>query len=251
MMIFCCIIYVSFCINNKLTKFNKLNKLSKYQMTTIKKLIENNNLHQDMRNKINAVLFHYYDTWSCYKAREFKMFHKHKCRHIPVEELYLYSRIGLMNAIRNYKGKSIFSVYAKIYIDGELYNGMTKLQPITSSLLKERRKKKLVNKQKSYTQTQVQLIGKNEWILNDISYSNSQNNNHENECLSKQILKDDYQELWNKIDQLDSVKRKIFYYKFNHLFERIRTNKQVGELMGCTEEHVRKIIQNNIHKLTC
>jgi hypothetical protein len=47
--------------------------------------------------------------------------------------------------------------------------------------------------------------------------------------------------LWKKINQLDSFDKRIFHLKYDVNFRQIRTNKRLGILMCCTEEHIRKM----------
>ena len=204
------------------------------QWKMIQHLLEHKQLTTPMRNKINTVLFHYYDDWSCYKAKEFKRFHKHKCKHIPVEELQMYARLGLMNAIRNYKGKSLFSKYANIYIQGQLYRGMTELHPLTIASLTHRKTKA--------KQCTTYFIGNNEWMLDKIHYNNENNLNIiTNEILNKQLVKELF---YNTIRPLDVSGKRMIRYKFDYEWNQLRTNKQVAELMACSEEHVRKTLRN-------
>jgi RNA polymerase sigma factor (sigma-70 family) len=199
-----------------------------------------------MRNKINTVLFHHYDDWSCYKAKEFKQFHKYKCMHIPLEELHMYARLGLMNAARKYKGKSLFSKYANIYIQGELYRGMTELHPLTSISVDKRK-----NKAK---QIPTYFVGNREWVLNkayrDIKYDTlhikydtlhiKYDTLHIKYDTLHKIQIDDF---YNAIQPLDASTQRMIRYKFDYQWNQIRTNKQVAELMVCSEEHVRKTIR--------
>jgi len=211
--------------------------ISTSQWSMIQKLLDNKQLTSQMRSTIDTILFRYYDDWSYNTAKEFKTFHKHKCNHIPVDELHMYARMGLMNAIRNYKGKSVFSNYARIYIKGELYRGMTELHPLTSISAKDRKNKTLsfTNKDKLNTY----FVNDKEWMLEKIYYD--KNIESPNEMLTRQIIKDK----WNAIHcELDIKSQRMIYYKFDYEWNTIRTNKEVAELMVCSEEHVRKTLKN-------
>lgn len=212
--------------------------LSKPQWNIIQHLLDNPQLTLPMRDKINTVLFHYYDDWSCYKAAEFKKFHQHKCNHIPLDELQMYSRIGLMKAIRNYKGKSLFSNYANIYIQGELYRGMTELHPLTIDSPRDRTNRTLSSTKKKYMLA-TYFVGSNEWVLDKLYHSK---NNNINDVLHKHNIQDEF---WNTIDMQPNIKtQRMIHYKFDYEWNPIRTNKQVAELMACSEEDVRKTIKN-------
>ena len=65
----------------------------------------------------------------------FKKKHFYKCKHIPYYEISIYSRIGLLHAIRKYnptKESAMFHLYAIHHIRGQLYKGMTDLSPIVN-----------------------------------------------------------------------------------------------------------------------
>lgn len=215
--------------------------LSAPQWKHIHNLLEHKQLTLPMRNKINEVLFHYYDDWSCHKAKEFKRLHNFKCKHIPVDELEMYARLGLMNAIRNYKGKSVFSQYANIYIQGELYRGMTELHPLTSISPRKRKTKTLSIKKKHILTTY--FLGNKNWMIDKIQYSNNNNINHciNNDILNIRIKKDDF---WNILEIQPIKTKRMIRYKFDCEWNPIRTNKQVAELMACSSEHIRKTFRN-------
>lgn len=230
------IITFTYYVSNYFANSAKL-YLSNPQWKTIQNLLEHNQLTLPMRNKINVILFYHYDDWSCYKANEFKKIHNYKCNHIPLEELQMYARLGLMNAIRNYKGKSVFSHYANIYIQGELYRGMTELHPLTLASLRDRKSKPLPSTKKKHILT-TYFVGNKEWMIDKIQYSK---NNLDNEILNKHIIKEEF---WNILDKQPNIKAKrMIRYKFDCEWNQLRTNKQVAELMGCSQEHVRKTIK--------
>lgn len=212
--------------------------LSNPQWKMIQRLLEHKQLTMPMKDKINTILFHYYDDWSCYKAMAFKQIHKHKCKHIPLDELQMYARLGLMNAIRNYKGNSVFSYYANIYIQGELYRGMTELHPLTCISPRDRKNKPLPCIKKKHVLT-TYFLGNKEWMIDKIQYSK---NNLDNEILNNYLIKEEF---WNTIDKQANIKTKrMIHYKFDYEWNQVRTNKQVAELMGCSQEHVRKTMKN-------
>lgn len=240
-----CIIFYAMALSLSYRALNSRSYLSISQQQMIQNLIQTPQLTTKMRNKINNILFCHYDEWCYSKMYQFKKTHKYKCRHISTDELYLYARIGLINAIKNYKGYSGFSNYAEIYINGELYRGMSELHPLTSVSLQDRKNKSqaIKNKDKLYTY----FIGENEWILDDLHYKDNEYN--ANIILKRQILEDEFREYWHKINQLDGFQKRAIQYKFNYYFVKIRTNKEVCSLMGCSEETIRKTIQHSMHMI--
>ena len=106
--------------------------LSIEQWSCIRKLIQHQSLTPEMKQTTHRVIYSHYETWAIHKAYVFKRFHKYKCRDIDIEDLTSYSLSGLQKAVQNYNGKSFFHKYAEIYISGELYKGLTDLQPLNN-----------------------------------------------------------------------------------------------------------------------
>ena len=218
----------------KCSAINLTKNLTKNQWVSINKIIQHPNTDIITRQKINKLLFFYYNDWSWSKAYKFKQQHYYKCQHIPLNELSMYSSIGLLRSIQKYKGTSEFSQYATFYIDGELYNAITNLHPITSvsKNLRKKRKKIFVKN------PEVLILRNNDWLLKDLSIKRFEQEmeNKENHYY--------YKEIWNKIDQLDSFTKQILYYKFNFYFDKIRTNIEIAELLCVSDEMIRKTLVN-------
>ncbi len=45
---------------------------------------------------------------------------------------------------------------------------------------------------------------------------------------------------------LNLLKKKIFYYKFDFKLNKIRSNYRISQLMCCSEEYVRRILKEKI-----
>ena len=202
----------------------------------------------EMRNKINRILYVYYDDWAFFKAIKFKKMHKYKCRHITLDELYTYSNIGLITAIQKYNGKSNFAKYAEIYVNGQLYKAITDLHPLTS-ISKNQRIHKITHKtslslHKFKKKLQTKFIGKDEWLLEKLKIQNTFYDNNNNN-----IDFYDYQEIWNKINELKPFERQIFYSKLDFFFNKKASNKTISEKMGYSEEYIRQIIVKSMKKI--
>ena len=210
------------------------NYLTKNQWISIKKIIQHPKIDIETREKINKLLFIYYNDWSLKKAYQFKKLHYHKCKHIPLSELSEYSSIGLLQSIQNYKGTSEFTYYATFYINGELYNAITNLHPITSISKKLRRMKKEI----FVKNPEVFILRNREWLLKNLSIKRF---DEEKEQLDNYFY---YKEVWNKIDNLDPFTKQILRYKFNFYFDKIRSNNEVSELLCVSDETIRKTLVN-------
>jgi DNA-directed RNA polymerase specialized sigma subunit len=173
-------------------------------------------------------------------AYDFKTTYYKKCRHIPLTELKLYASRGLLDAISRYDTTMPFSFskYASIYIKGELYYGMSELHPLTLLPISKR-----IGKQ---WRTQHLVLYKkmtNTKFMSHYDYydhlykSISDTENHQDKY--KELL-----EIWNIINHLDvdEQDKKIMKYKYNFYFQKIRSNQEIGDLLGYSSETIRKKI---------
>jgi hypothetical protein len=248
--------------------------LSKTQWDNIHNLLQHNLLTNHMRSKINQILYKYYDDWSYMKAYEFKQFHKYKCRHITVNELYLYANMGLIKGIQNYNctlnqmnqnntninitHSMRFLNYVNIYVKGAMYQGLTKLMPITSISKYDRMTKKYsedksnqqpqqTQQNKIITMQQTRFLSDDNIFLNQLSFEiyKKQNENH-----NEQIFEwEDYTIYWAKINELEPFDLRIMHLKYNYKFETIRSNKHIAEFMVCSQETIRKSIKKTLYNL--
>jgi hypothetical protein len=212
--------------------------ITKPQWSSINYCLNNKNKYtkEDMC-KIQKIIYVHYEKWAFYKTYQFKSFHFHKCKHIKQQELNLYASVGLNKAIQNYNpNKSIyatFSVYALHYIISELYSGMTELQPIT--ILAKSERKKNIYKRNLLTQNIIPIfVGYDDYMFD----LNNKNTNNDYNDYKK------YEELWRNIYLMDiqGFTKTIIKYKYSFDFKVIRTNKEIAELFGYSEEYIRQHI---------
>jgi hypothetical protein len=222
-----------------LLSVKSLKLLINEQWRDIKKIIQNKNTPPFMREKINIILYEYYKDYALCKAIEFKKFHRYKCEHISLNDLYISSCKGLINSIKKYNGNSYFPKYANIYISSELYSTMTQLHPISPIPKKIR-----IAKKKSLQKTpKLYYIGEDD--LSNRYHNENLSNRYHNENLSNKYhsenLYNTYVELWEIINmsELNNKIKKMLHYKYNFYFDKVRSNKEVAELMCCSSEHVR------------
>jgi hypothetical protein len=194
--------------------------LSNVQLGLINRLMMRPDLPVRNRHLIESVLYKNYESWAIKIGSNFKKQHYYKCKHIPYHEVSIYSRIGLLNAIRRYhptKESATFHLYAIHHIRGELYKGMTNLSPITN-----------------VSKKQLRMGGTNYMYAG-----------HNNDALSNQAVArpDDPQVLWQHIEETaDPFTRRCITYKFDYDFNSIRSNLEIARLMECSEERVRSTI---------
>ena len=201
----------------------------------------------EQKKELNKMIYFHYEKWAVHQAYEFKKFHNYKCNGIKQSELNLYSSLGLIKAIQKYDPfkceNTTFSVYALKYIMGELYNGMTELQP-TSLLEKSERKKKYCkrNNQSKYNVKPI-LIGNNHFLIdnNKLHNSNSPYNKYDNYDYHSYKK---YEYIWSMIESMDIpiITKKIINLKLSFDFKKIRSNKKISEILGYSEETIRRHI---------
>jgi RNA polymerase sigma factor (sigma-70 family) len=241
MLYFYCILYTFFYIANSIHFIQKF--LSKTQWSLIDRLLINPNTTTYHKDKIYNILYKYYEQWAFTKAYKFKQLHQYKCKHISIFELNNYASYGLYKSIKKYNSlyKYPFDQFAELYVHSELIKAITDLHPI-SSIPKYKRKKGYSTTKNNSKKSNIQLIGENEWIFDKLTKGKQL----ENVPLNSQAYNDIFIQIWLKINELDTFKKRIMSLKYNFFFEKIRSNKEVSELMGCSEEWVRQNIKLSV-----
>jgi len=226
--------------------------INKKQWSQINSFLINTNLsiieqkqqqqQQQQKEQINKMIYSHYEKWAFYKASQFKQFHYYKCKEIRQQELNLYASIGLNKAIQNYDPckceNTTFSIYSMNYIMGELYNGMTILQPI--SILTKTERKKGYNNRNDNSKYTTTLVGDDNYLFdsNPILFDkNNYNNNHNN-------LHNQYKELWTTIEtmKIPHLTKTIVFLKYSFDFKKTKSNKEVSIMLGYSEETIRQHI---------
>jgi RNA polymerase sigma factor (sigma-70 family) len=241
MKFFFIILYSFYFLTNSINFIHKY--LSKTQWSLIDRLLINPNTPLEHKIKIHEIIYKYYEQWAFTKAYQFKQLHQYKCKHITIFELNNYACYGLHKSIKKYNSfyKYPFNQFAEIYIHSELIKAITDLHPI-SRIPKYERKKGYGTTKNNSKKSKIQLIGENEWILDKLTMGKQLENLPFDNLLYNNI----FIEIWLKINELDSFKKRIISLKYNFFFEKIRSNKEVSELMGCSEEWVRQNIKLSV-----
>jgi len=247
-------------------EYTSVKNITPMQWKSIRFLLTHANASVSMTNQIKTKIFYRYSGWAIYQAIQFKKFHKHKTRNIALKDLTMHSQIGLYKAVKKYHGKYPFHPHVNIYIQGELLKGLTDLHPITSVSKKDRRsslKKKLeevalknvtisdLGKQKWIYKRNLdsRFVGKEEeWMFDKVGRHGGYENNY---SVGKERWDEmsEYQPIWQKIEDLEPMKKRIFHLKYSHDFDKIRSNREIASLMGCSEEYIRVLLKRNIAKL--
>lgn len=197
--------------------------LSIHQLRSINRLMMNPELPCRSKHMLESVLYKNYEQWAVRIGSNFKRQHDYKCKHIPFHEMSIYSRMGLLNAIRMYKPtkeSAMFHLYAVHHIRGQLYKGMTQLSPIVN-----------------VSQKKLRSAGT---IYHRATHHDGILNNQPDPTLLRDHVLRDHEVLWDHISEsADPFTRRCITYKFDYDFNVIRSNKEVAALMECSEETVR------------
>lgn len=212
--------------------------LSKPTSILLREILQENKISGGERVKINNLLYECYKDWTKKQVFNFKYKHYYKCKRISTPELLLYGDVGLFKAIKNYNGKSEFHKYAGIYIDGELKNAISDSYSLSMIPRKERKKKRNIENEKDMEEYKNKLEVKTYGRPNHWTY----NNYFLEDLIDEEEKQNFLREKWYNISQMDSFKCRIMYLKYDYDFTPIRSNNRISKLMCCSEEWVRKNI---------
>jgi DNA-directed RNA polymerase sigma subunit (sigma70/sigma32) len=74
--------------------------------------------------------------------------------------------------------------------------------------------------------------------------------NKESKVVQEMNDREKHSELWNTINELlDPFSRKVFQYKYNYDFQKIRSNLEISKMLGFSEEHIRQILKKSNEKI--
>jgi RNA polymerase sigma factor (sigma-70 family) len=231
------------------TRIGKIHSLylSSNQMNLITHLIRQPDIETYQREKIKKILYLSFEKYAIKKACDFKTFHKYKCQDINKEDLIMHSKMGLFKSIQKYNGNSSFLRFADVYIHHELYKGVTNhfsLSMVPKSIR--------IKSKRNLTENQKQEY-KNALHVKWVSYSNywefdTLREEHEN-ILDAIHHKQEYIFLWEKINKLDAFSKRVMHLMYTFDLKKKKTNKQVSELMCCSEENIRLHLNHTFEKI--
>ena len=232
-----------FCNSNPNPNYKlQINNLSNIQWKQINTIISHPKITPILRNKVNQLIYSKYETWAIHKAYVFKKTHRYNSRNINIQDLILYSLEGLYKATTKYNGKSSFHTYAEIYVNGQLYSGLTTLQSITNIPKQIRKQKEKTNYKIYKKKLNTQFVGYDDyWIFDKVNLREKKEKDDED---SKEFI----QSFWNEINSnsTNAFTRRIFHYKYNYYLDKIRSNKEISIQMSCSEETVRQHLKTSM-----
>lgn len=239
------IVYIILFLNiiNHITSLH----LNNYQINLINDLIKNPLLQKKQRSTINLILYKSYEKWAIKKAVDFKNLHKYKCKNIPLEELIFYGKTGLFKSVQKYNGKYNFINYSSIYVNSELLKLLTETYSLSNVQKKYRCKSKAFFSENELIKYQF-LLEKNlacqykNWEVDSLFVKNK-DSEEANKIIQKYT---DINNLNIAIDNISPLAKSILHLKYDYNGNKIRSNKNIAELLGCSEETIRKDLKNGI-----
>lgn len=236
-------LFFLFCNNNIVQSHQQINNLSNIQWKQINTILTHPKITPIMRHKINQLIYSKYETWAIHKAYVFKRTHRYNSRNINIQDFILYSLEGLQKATTKYNGKSSFHTYADIYVNGQLYVGLTGLQSITNIPKQIRKQKEKTNYPIYKKKLNTQFVGYDDyWIFDKVREKKEKDKEDEEE------RKEFIQSFWNEINSntTNPFTRRIFHYKYNYYLDKIGSNKEISIQMSCSEETVRQHLKTSM-----
>jgi RNA polymerase sigma factor (sigma-70 family) len=213
-----------------------LNKLSQQR---IKYIIQHPETTYEMREQINTILFNSYKDWTRTKAIQFKLSHKNTCNHIKEDEMISYALSGLYQGIKRYNGNNTFITYVDYYIKHQLQQCTRQLLPINALPKTYLRKKKTRQEYNKLNNVYLKpiYIGMDHYLMENTIYNSIYSNKNywfETEDDVKMKIK-----LWKKIQELPPFQMRIMYYKYSTDFEKLRSNREIAEIMEYSTQTIR------------
>jgi hypothetical protein len=213
--------------------------LTSSQMRSIRRLLNNPALPPMERATVQRVLFVSHEKWAAKKAREFKAFHRYKCRDISLDELVLAGKAGLFKSSQKYDGGAEFVRFSEIYVKSELLKTMTARLAATSCLsARERMSSKTPVRSIEYQRHSTSIIYRMDIFNNRLPSSEPQPT--ERFQISPLLVKHAH-------ECEDAFTKRIMNLKLQRIIikdaRKPLSNSHIAKLMCCSEETVRLTIR--------
>lgn len=202
--------------------------LEQYQLKPIRSIMSNPETSPMIRAKTQYILIKNYLPYALSISRKFQQSLKSKKYVINnAKDLHQYAIQGLVHSVRRYNGSNNnLHPYAKKYIMGYLYYGITELSPL-----------KGLNHYQRYTQ-KIKLPMPN--LSNEIWFYDKYAVPSDNSILSENI-----KDMYFKVNQLTPEEKLIIIYRYDLItLEKKRTWTEVAKLMSCSRETLRNKVKN-------
>lgn len=177
--------------------------LTPRQMYLARGILLNRGATPAQRASVQTLLYTSYEKWAIKKAQEFKCRYP-SCRNIPIKDFVISSKFGLLKSSQKYNGATQFVKFAEIYVKSEL---------IRTLILHSK-----------YTATTI--IEEPESVESAPDHSNTEF----------------YRKAWEYINTFDPFTKRVVHLKYDPMFAVKSSNRQIANIMCCSEETVRKAV---------
>jgi DNA-directed RNA polymerase specialized sigma subunit len=218
--------------------------LSVEQISLVQSIIRCPRTPPIILDKTKRILYQHYYPWVIKETREFTRIHKKAIRNIvKPHSMQLYAMHGFSKAIENYNGTSAFHLYAKLYIEGELYRGLTEsavLKPYTHSWV-------ITNKNKTGIHSvkyRKSLVSYEEyWTFDKLVQNKKCGKNNFTDSTWVESIRD-------SVNGLSMEERRIFYLRYNYYDLSINKSVyKICELLCISQETYRKRMNAILDKI--
>jgi hypothetical protein len=196
---------------------------TKAQWKSIRSILTNPQCKSTMRLQINEQIFNRYAGYAEMRANRFREKYIKGCRNVHKTDLAVYALKGLWISIVKYNASYPFYNHMSIYVESALYDGFSQLQPLTLLPVHLRRRNRMKKDWKYYNRLKPIFCG----------YDSAQieNTNYGDENLF-------YYRFWKGLED-DPLSKRMFAYKYDYELNKMRSNKEIAELLNCSDETVR------------
>ena len=196
------------------------------QFDIIRKIMSNSETPIEIKVKTRRILIKNYLSYALSLSRTFRKNLKSKKYIINnAKDLNQYAVQGLVHSVRRYNGQINLYPYAKKYIMGYLYYGITELSPLKQLSHYERYTKKI--------RLPATHLSSDIWYYDKLS----EPSNHNKLC-------EKARDIYNEISMLTPKQKQILFYRYDPItLKKKRTWKEVANLMACSTETLRKKVK--------
>jgi hypothetical protein len=181
--------------------------LTKRQMYLARGILLNPRATPAQRASVQSLLYTSHENWAIKQAREFKCRFQ-SCKNIPTKDFILSSKLGLLKSLRKYNGATPFVRFSEIYVKSELIRTL-----------------------KLHSKSNVIAT-----IENPETIESSQ------ESAPSSSNTDFYETAWSYVNTFDAFTVRVLHLKYDPEFAVKSSNRQIANIMCCSEETVRKSV---------
>ena len=157
------------------------------------------------RASVQTLLYNSHEKWAIKQAQEFKSRYS-SCKNIPIKDLILSGKLGLLKSSQKYNGATQFARYSEIYVKSELIRT---------------------------------LILHSKSIATSLAEPEEVESTHESAPSSNNEF---YRKAWEYINSFDAFTKRVVHLKYDPELAIKASNKHIANIMCCSEETVRKAI---------